>query len=74
MAADPGQLELGVQPGELGRELGEQPVEGGGVDPGRVAVGDRRDPDQGLELADDPAAAGRRRVSAMARNLVRIAG
>ena len=47
-----GQLEPLVQQRELARQLGDELVERGGVDLVRVAVGDRRDADQGLELAD----------------------
>ena len=53
MGVDPGQLEPLVQQRELPRQLGDELVERGGVDLGRVAVGDRGDPHQRLELADD---------------------
>ena len=52
MGVDPGQLEPLVQQRELPRQLGDERVERRGVDLGRVAVGDRRDADQRLELAD----------------------
>ena len=48
---DPGELEPLVQQRELALQLGEERVEGVGVDLRRVAVRDRRDADQGLQLA-----------------------
>ena len=43
-----------MQARELRAPALEQPVEGVGVDEVRIAVGDRRDPDQRLQLGDDP--------------------
>ena len=49
---DPGELQLRVDAGELGRELGQEGVERRGVLLGRVAVRHGRDPHQRLELGD----------------------
>ena len=54
VVVDPGQLEALVQQRELALELGEERVERRGVDARGVAVGDGRDPHQGLELGDGP--------------------
>ena len=48
-----------VQQREPGRQLGQEPVEGVGVDAGRVAVGDGRDADEGLQGADHAPSTGR---------------
>jgi len=53
VGADPGLLQGGVQAGEQPLVLGEEGVERRGVDVGRVAVGDRRDAHQGLQLGHD---------------------
>ncbi|BDZ51252.1 hypothetical protein GCM10025867_34930 [Frondihabitans sucicola] len=52
MLVDPAHVELGVQPGELTCELGQELVEQASIDQARVAIGDRGDPDQGLEFGD----------------------
>ena len=52
VGVDPGQLEPLVQQRELALQLGHELVEGGDVDEVRVAVRDRGDADQGLELGD----------------------
>ena len=54
-----GELEPLVEQRELARELGEERVEGVGVDQRRVAVGDGGDADQRLQLGHRPVRHGR---------------